>query len=257
MTDPAPQRPDLLFGAVSRDYAIHRPSYPDHFFEAFASRCPARERVWDCGCGSGQASIALAQHFDQVVATDASAAQLQQAQPHARVTYAEAAAQASGLEPKSVDGVLVAMAVHWFAGDAFNAEVRRVARAGAVMAWIGYRPFQLPLPALQTLIDHFYGSELAPWWPPQRRWVDQSYAGLPFPGEEWAFPDDLWIERQWTLNDLLGYLSTWSAVEQARRHGSDPLATLVEPLRGAWPKRGEQRLLVRWPFMGRWGLISP
>jgi len=115
--------------------------------------------VWDCGCGSGQASIALAKHFDQFVATDASAAQLQQAQPHARVTYAEAAAQASGLEPKSVDGVLVAMAVHWFAGDAFNAEVRRVARAGAVMAWIGYRPFQLPLPALQTLIDHVYGSD--------------------------------------------------------------------------------------------------
>lgn len=253
MTD----RPDALFGAVSRAYAAHRPTYPASFFEAFAARCPSRQRVWDCGCGSGQASRALAEHFQQVVATDASAAQLAQADPHPRIDYREASSSDSGLEAQSVDGVLVAAAVHWFAGEAFNAEVRRVASPAAAMAWIGYLPLQLALPELQQLLDQFYRHTLEPWWPPQRRWVDQSYAGLEFPGEEWPFPQDIWIERQWALDDLVGYLSTWSAVEAARRSGQDPLAELADQLCNVWPDQGQQRLMARWPFMGRWGRITP
>ena len=169
-----------LFGAVSEAYAAHRPTYPEGFFATFASRCPGRERVWDCGCGSGQASLALAQHFDQVVATDASREQLQLAPQHPRIRWLQAQAHCAPLDPASVDAVLVAAAVHWFAGEAFNAEVRRVARPGAVMAWIGYLPLQLEQPDLQRQLDRFYRTTLEPWWPPQRRWVDQSYAGLRF-----------------------------------------------------------------------------
>lgn len=253
MTDPASD----LFGAVSRAYASHRPTYPESFFTAFADHCPGRSRVWDCGCGSGQASLALAQHFDQVIATDASGAQLAQAQAHPRIRYQQASAEASGLEAASVDAVLVAAAVHWFAGEAFNAEVRRVAHAGAVMAWIGYLPLQLNATALQNCLDRFYGSTLEPWWPAERRWVDKAYAGLPFPGEEWPFPQDLWIERLWNLEDLLGYLGTWSAVENARRKGIDPLPEFASTMRALWPGDGGQRLLARWPFMGRWGVIGP
>ncbi len=252
MPDPASD----LFGAVSKAYATHRPTYPETFFKAFASRCPSRQRVWDCGCGSGQASLSLTTQFEQVEASDASAAQLSQAPSHPRIHYRQAPADASGLAAQSIDGVLVAAAVHWFAGEAFNTEVRRVAKPGAVMAWIGYLPLQLESKGLQSHLDHLYAVTLEPWWPPERRWVDQSYRGLPFPGEEWPFPDDLWIERSWTLDDLLGYLGTWSAVEQARRRGADPLQALSSELRAAWPGAGMEPLLARWPFMGRWGQIS-
>jgi SAM-dependent methyltransferase len=245
-----------LFGAVSRAYASHRPTYPPSFFSAFAARCPGQKSVWDCGCGSGQASLALAEHFEQVLASDASAEQLQQAPPHPRIHYRQAPATTSGLAPASVDGVLVAAAVHWFAGEAFNAEVCRVASDGAAMAWIGYLPLQLAATELQVCLDHFYGTTLEPWWPRERHWVDRCYAGLPFPGEEWPFPDQLWIERHWNLTDLLGYLGTWSAVERARQHGLEPLKPLSAELRQRWPDEGNQTLLVRWPFMGRWGRIS-
>ena len=252
MTDQAA----ALFGAVSRAYASHRPTYPAAFFAAFAAHCPGQDSVWDCGCGSGQASLALAEQFQQVWASDASAEQLQQAPAHPRIHYRQAPASASGLAPASVDGVLVAAAVHWFAGEAFNAEVRRVARDGAAMAWIGYLPLQLAAAELQACLDQFYGITLEPWWPAERQWVDQRYAGLPFPGEEWPFPDQLWIERHWNLSDLLGYLGTWSAVERARQQGLDPLTPLGADLLALWPDQGRQRLLVRWPFMGRWGRIS-
>lgn len=249
--EPAPR----LFEAVADQYAAYRPTYPERFFEAFAERCSGHGLVWDCGCGNGQASLALARHFEQVVATDASAAQLAQADPHPRVRYQRAEATASGLDDHSVDAVLVAQAVHWFAGDAFNAEVRRVARPGAVMAWIGYLPLQLDASGPNAAVQRFYAETLAPWWPPQRRLVEQSLAGLPFPGDEWPFPQTLWIERPWNLEALLGYINSWSAVEAARQAGSDPVIDLAAELRASWPDAGMGSVRVRWRFMGRWGAI--
>jgi ubiquinone/menaquinone biosynthesis C-methylase UbiE len=42
-------------------------------FAWLAGQCPGRDAAWDCGCGSGQASFALAEHFTRVHATDLSA----------------------------------------------------------------------------------------------------------------------------------------------------------------------------------------
>jgi len=248
------ERASDLFGAVAADYARHRLTYPAAFFAQFAARLHG-PRVWDCGCGNGQASLDLAAQGLSVVATDASEQQLAQALPHPQVKYHCASATASGLADASVDGVLVAAAVHWFAGDAFNQEVRRVCKPQAVMAWIGYLPLQLPLPPLQARLDHFYGSTLEPFWPAERQWVDQSYRGLPFPGKEWAFPLNLWIERRWKLEQLMGYLGTWSAVQRSRQSGLNLLPPLQRALARDWPSAGEEPLLVRWPFMGRWGTV--
>ena len=247
------------FGPVAADYARQRPTYPEAFWDAYVARLGSAARVWDCGCGSGQAALALATRGVRVIATDASAAQLAAATPNPQISYRQAPAEASGLPSASVDGVVVAAAVHWFAGEAFNAEVGRVCKPGAVMAWIGYLPFLLTgvaTPMLQAEIDQFYGITLEPWWPPERRWVDQCYAGLPFPGQEWAFPQDLWIERHWNLVQLLGYLGTWSAVQAARAAGDDPLPALRSTLLPLWPEGGRAALGVRWPFMGRWGRIG-
>jgi SAM-dependent methyltransferase len=246
-----------LFGAVATAYARHRLTYPARFFELLLHRLPADPLVWDCGCGSGQASLDLAERGARVIATDASAEQLAAARPHPRITYRQASADASGLATARVDGVVVAAAVHWFAGSAFNAEVQRVCRPGAVMAWIGYLPLHMPEPRLQAVMDGFHAGTLAPWWPAERRWVEQSYAGLAFPGEEWAFPQGLWIERRWSLTALLTHIGTWSAVQRCREAGGDPLPALAAALAPHWPAQGDEPLLVRWPFMGRWGAVQP
>ena len=250
------ESPADLFGSVAVGYAKHRPSYPDAFFQQFADSCPGHELVWDCGCGNGQAALALTSYFKQVVATDASQEQLNQAVMHPQVSYRQAMADASGLADASVDGVVVAAAAHWLAGEQFNREVQRVARPGAVMAWIGYLLVQLEDPQLQQLVETFYSHTLRPWWSPQRAWVDVSYAGLPFPGEEWPFPRGLWIERQWQLADLIGYFGTWSAVAAAQRAGTGLLEPLQQALLPHWPNQGKSALLVRWPFMGRWGRLA-
>jgi SAM-dependent methyltransferase len=254
-------RPCDWFGAVAGDYARHRLTYPPEFFTAFLRRLPAAagpvgRLLWDCGCGNGQAALALAQRGVEVIATDASADQLAAAFPHPRIRYRCAEAAASGLADASVDGVVVAAAVHWFAGPAFNREVRRVCRPGSPMAWIGYLTLQALDPAVDAVLQRFYHQDLAPWWPPERRWVEASYAGLDFPGREWPFPDHLCIERHWNRAELVGNLGTWSAVQRARSGGDDPLSALSHELAACWPGDGDARVGLRWPFMGRWGVVE-
>jgi cyclopropane fatty-acyl-phospholipid synthase-like methyltransferase len=64
------------FSSDASSYARFRPGYPRALFEWLASVAPDRRLAWDCGTGSGQAAVPLADHFAHVVATDPSAAQL-------------------------------------------------------------------------------------------------------------------------------------------------------------------------------------
>ena len=75
-----------LFKTVAREYANFRPGYPPELFAWLARVSPSRGAAWDCGCGSGQASLALAEHFTHVHATDVSPEQIAAAKPHPRVS---------------------------------------------------------------------------------------------------------------------------------------------------------------------------
>src|SRR5688500_380431 len=68
-------------------YRSHRPGYPGELFDFLASLAPGRSVAVDCATGSGQAALALAERFGQVVASDASAEQLAHAPAHPHVRY--------------------------------------------------------------------------------------------------------------------------------------------------------------------------
>ncbi|MBC7989698.1 MAG: hypothetical protein H7Y19_08970, partial [Luteimonas sp.] len=51
------------FSAAACAYASARPEYPSALFDWIASIAPARDRAWEAGCGSGQASRDLARRF--------------------------------------------------------------------------------------------------------------------------------------------------------------------------------------------------
>lgn len=116
------------FSTIASSYAAFRPEYPPELFAWIASLVATRQRAWDVGTGNGQAAIGLAGHFEEVIATDASAEQIALAKLRERVTYRVAPCDASGLATGSVDLVTSAAAAHWFPYEAFHAEVRRVAR---------------------------------------------------------------------------------------------------------------------------------
>ncbi|TWI65223.1 ubiquinone/menaquinone biosynthesis C-methylase UbiE [Pseudoduganella lurida] len=242
------------FSGGAAGYAAYRPTYPARLAAELAAISPGTALALDCACGTGQLSVLLADHFDAVVATDASAAQIAQAQPHERVRYATALAERSGLADGSVDLVTVAQAAHWFELDKFYDEVRRVARPGAVLALVTYGVQNVAGPA-DPVLQKFYAETLGPYWPPERRHVEEGYRNLAFPFQEVALPA-LAMEASWTAAELVGYVGTWSAVKEARKAlDADPVPAFARELEAAWGDP-EQRRRVTWPLTVRAGRIA-
>jgi len=234
-------------------YRRYRPSWPAAFFQWLAGLCDRHELAWDAGTGNGQAAVLVAEHFARVVASDASAAQIDEAEPHPKVTYTVAPAEASGLAPASVDLALSAQALHWFDHTRYYDEVRRVVRPGGVVAGLTYlHPTVSPSidPLLREYIAHVWND-----WPPERRFVDAGYANVPFPFDEIAIPSGLTLTQDLDFEGFYGYLATWSAAQRSlKRTGLDPRLAWLEPLRAAWgdPAR---TMTVRWPLAGRVGRV--
>jgi ubiquinone/menaquinone biosynthesis C-methylase UbiE len=227
-----------LFSTVAREYATFRPGYPPELFAWLARAAPRRDAAWDCGCGSGQASTALAEHFAVVHATDVAPEQIAAAKPHARVKYSVAPAEHSGLPAASVDLVTVAQALHWFDVDAFYAEALRVARPGAVLAvWNYPRPCFVDAELDRRFLE-FYDGVVGPYWPPERRHIEANYKTLPFPFEELPHPE-FGLMLRWNLEQVLGYVGSWSATARYREaRGYDPEPLLRESLQDFWPGEG-------------------
>lgn len=244
-----PTFPDHFSGHAAT-YARHRPQYPDALYAALADLVEPRHRAWDCATGNGQAAVHLADHFDAVVATDASEDQLAHATPHPAVTYRQALAEDSGLADDSCDLVTVAAALHWFDHDRFYPEVQRVLRPGGLVAAWSYSAGVEVSPAIDRLIDDLVRGPLAPFWPPQFALVQRGYRDLPFPFEELPFPSLSAVDH-YTAEDMLAHVRTWSGVQRCMRStGDDPTAPLEVPLREAW---GPDPRRVCWPLFARVG----
>jgi SAM-dependent methyltransferase len=241
------------FSGHAADYRAFRPQYPPELFAFLASVVSAHRLVWDCGTGSGQAAVPLADHFARVLATDASAEQVKNADPHPRVEYAVAPAEACPLPPASTDLVTVAQALHWFDHPRFYAEVRRVSKPGGILAAWTYDLHSVNAaldPILARLQDEFVG----PYWPPERAWVTAGYRTIPFPFEPVEAPA-FDMTADWDLPTLLGYTNTWSALKRFEAaRGFNPLDRLAPEMAAAWGDPAAVRT-VRWSFYLRVGRV--
>jgi SAM-dependent methyltransferase len=224
-----------LFTTVAREYAEFRPGYPPALFDWLARAVPSRESAWDCGCGSGQASVALAGYFEHVHATDIAAEQIAAAKPHPHVCYSVAPAERSGLPDASVDLVTVAQALHWFDVEAFYAEARRVGRPGALLAVWNYPRPRFVDADLDRVFFDFYSNVVGPYWPAGRRHIEANYTTLPFPFHELAHPG-FGLDLDWPFEQVIGYVSSWSATARYRAAlGADPVPLLRTSLGAIWP----------------------
>ena len=240
------------FSDAAEEYATFRPRYPAALFDFVASLAPERRVAWDCATGSGQAAVPLADRFERVIATDASAEQIAHATAHPRVAYGVALADDSGIERESVDLVTVAQALHWLPVERFTAEVRRVVKPGGVLAvWCYTRP--LLGGVLDDELEVYYSGECGPYWSPERAWVDAGYRTVTLPFVDTPAPP-LEIAVRLTLDEFAGYLRTWSATRRlAAAIGRDPVLAVRDRLHPDW---GEGARLVRWPIHVRAGRVE-
>ncbi|GAA4396188.1 class I SAM-dependent methyltransferase [Brevibacterium pityocampae] len=267
------------FEAGAEGYSRFRPSYPpalaSHLAEATrrsvaaagtssAGSAGAGERsagsadtrglcALDVGCGTGQLTVALAAHLPRVIGADPSADQLSRAAAHPRIDYVQAPAERLPAPDASVHLVTAAQAAHWFDLPAFYAEVRRIAAPGALLALITYGVIETD-PDIAARVDRFYSAEIGRFWPPERHHVDAGYRTLDFPFAEVPLPP-LAITGELTCAELLGYVSTWSAVRAAHEAGREALLRdFAADLRALWGDPARTRT-VRWPISGRLGTV--
>lgn len=235
------------FSAAAETYARGRFGYPEALFDWLAGLCVERKCAWDCATGSGQAAVSLARRFERVVATDISEPLLAKALSLQTVEYRRAAAEASGLEPGSVDLVTVAQALHWFDQERFWPELRRVCKPGAVFAFWGYL-----WPQVDAGVDARLAglrTELAPHWPERSALLQDEYRVVrpPFASiEAPAFN----VEVEWLRQDYVAHIASWSAVRYRReRAGDDGLRGFEQRLAAVWPD--DVRRKVTWSLVLR------
>jgi len=143
------------FSKQAPDYAKFRPRYPQKLFDYLGGIAPSRQVAWDCGTGNGQAAVGLASVFDRVIATDASAKQIANAESHKKIDYRVAPAENSGIESETLDLIMVAQALHWFDLDRFYAEARRVLKPDGILAASAYNLLHIE-PRIDGVVNRYY-----------------------------------------------------------------------------------------------------
>lgn len=234
------------FSEQAKSYRQFRPTYEPALFDWLARIAPSRERAWDCGCGSGQASTDLAARFDQVIATDSSRQQLALAESRPNLEYRCEPAERTSLPDRSIDLTLVAQALHWFDHDAFYNEVRRVSKPNAVVVAVSYNLLRVA-PEIDALIDRLYYKVLGGYWPAERKHVEDGYQSIPFPFRRIDAPSAL-LTATWDLHQLLGYFESWSALSHYRTaNGINPLDAMEADFKAAWGQADIAKSIA-WPL---------
>ena len=233
------------YSTVAAQYAAYRPHYPSGLVDVLADRSPPGPAL-DVGCGSGQLAVALAARFSRVIATDPAQAQLDAATQAANVEYRRAPAEDSGLPAASVALVVAAQAAHWFDMPRFLAECERVAMPGALIALVSYGVLHVEGAEADAVIQRYYTDDAGPFWPKERAHVENGYRDLVLPWPAVEAPP-LEMAAAWTRDELVGYLTTWSAtVKMIAARGTGPLDGADRALRETWAD-GERRT-IRWPL---------
>jgi SAM-dependent methyltransferase len=230
----------------AKKYASTRPSYPAELYQTLFGACQQFNIAWDCGCGNGQASTALAEKFKQVIATDIASNQIEQAAQRENISYLVENSANTSIKENSIDLITIAQALHWFDHAAFAKEVDRVLKPQGVVAAWGY---SLPKinPALDALLKDFAGNILKDYWAPGREYLDNEYANIPF-------PVPVQLRKTFTAGHLCGFehlisfLQSWSPrLKYLQQHGTDIVEKHREEFVTAWGDTNIEQN-VEWPF---------
>lgn len=129
------------FDAWADEYDRFRPGYPDEVFETIAARVtlPRVPLVVDLGAGTGRASLAMAAFGWRVTAVEPGKPMLELLRARATdegllISTIQADAEATGLDPASVDLVTAAQAFHWFEKERALVEIARILKPGGAVA---------------------------------------------------------------------------------------------------------------------------
>ena len=230
------------FSQQAAAYSTYRPRYPKALFEYLASLCSRCDRVWDCATGNGQVAMSLVPYFQKIIATDASASQIENAATHPSIYYRIEPAEKTSIETASIDLITVAQALHWFDRARFFTEAQRVLKHNGIMAVWCYKLLSIS-EEIDPIIEEYYRDIVGNYWPVERQLIEEEYRSIHFPFEE-IDPPQFKMEAMWSLDRVFGYLETWSATQRfiADRR-SNPIDLIRPRLTEAWGGSNASKLV--------------
>jgi ubiquinone/menaquinone biosynthesis C-methylase UbiE len=242
------------FSLQATEYAKYRPRYPAELFEFVIKHVQEKEMALDCGTGNGQAAAALSEFFSIVHATDISESQLKQAVKKANIHYLVSPAEELPFDDSSFDLMVAATAVHWFDLETFFTEIKRIGKNNSVFACWAYKVFHSDRAVLNEMIQEFYFNKIHSYWDPERKYVDEEYQSIPFPFREIPNPGFV-TKLTWNMQELEGYLNTWSAVQHyIRKHDENPVTEFMKKLRTVFDR--DILFNLSFPIFMRVGIIE-
>ncbi|MEQ9006812.1 MAG: SAM-dependent methyltransferase, partial [Ekhidna sp.] len=122
-----------------------------------------------------------------------------------------------------------------------------------VIALIGYGLVQVD-GQVGEIIKEFYWNVTHPYWDPERDHIEKAYQTIPFPFNEITDVPKFKMKKEMMLDDLVGYISTWSAVQHYKKDkGHSPIDQFHHDLM----KVGNgERLMVEFPLFTRLGRLD-
>ncbi|GAB4347233.1 MAG: class I SAM-dependent methyltransferase [Flammeovirgaceae bacterium] len=242
------------FSTQSDKYAKYRPTYPSDFFQFLYAHVQDKVNAWDCGTGNGQIAYELAKTFKHVYATDISQQQIDNALKAYNILYSVQPAEKTSFENELFDLIVVAQAIHWFDFDKFYAEVWRTAKDNALLCVVGYGKLEIN-EQIDNIISDFYENVIGSYWDKERKYIDENYKTIPFPFDELLQKPNFTISQHWTLEHLIGYLNTWSAVKHFIKQNSyNPVERLKTEIERFWDNEYIKK--VSFPLFLRIGRIT-
>ena len=243
-----------LFSKQADLYARFRPTYPKELYEYILSFVKEKKIAWDCATGNGQAAVVLADHFKKVIATDISLAQIEKATLKENIEYRVCPAESTPFAENSLDLVTVAQAYHWLQWDEFKKEVTRVCKPDAVIAIWTYYDRVTDDDNIDKAVHDFYEKVTKPYWDHERKYVEEKYATVEFDYELLPVKSFETVVH-WKREDLVGYISSWSAVQKyIKTNGHSPVPIIEEEIKKLWLE-GEVKKVI-FPIYLKLGRVS-
>ncbi|MEQ1928941.1 MAG: class I SAM-dependent methyltransferase [Parvularculaceae bacterium] len=236
------------FGRNAADYARLRPVYPDVVFDALLGALNGeRRRAVDLGAGPGQATLKLADSFEQVTAVEPDARMLAEMPARGNVARLNTTAEAAQFGAGSLDAVVASTSFHWMDQALVTARAHDWLRPGGVFFPFMYGVFEFEGPAHDVFWRH------APLWAPYKddRLIAM-YDALPAVGASGLFaevrPFSARAEKAFSPAEAAGLLATTSYAS-AYAQDNDGAEAYLERLSAEFSAAAD-RIVVGFPVIG-------
>jgi ubiquinone/menaquinone biosynthesis C-methylase UbiE len=209
--------------------------------------------AWDCATGNGQTAKELAKYFVHVFATDSSQKQIDNAIKIDNIYYSVQPAEQTTFKENTFDLITVSQALHWFDTEKFYREAKRVAKNTSFIGVWMYSLCNISTEIDEHINVKHYRNTLREYWDYERKFVDDKYSTLPFPFEEIETPA-FQIIKYWTIDELEGYLNSWSALQKfIKANHFNPVDQLIQNIQPYWQ---EEKMKIVFPLYLRMGRIK-